>query len=178
MCNMSIEGGARAGMVAPDDKTFEFLRGRPYAPQGDIWEEALRAWRQLPSDPDAVFDKEVVIDVEKIIPQVTWGISPEHVVGVDGRIPDPQADATFASAKLNWDEIGKEPHAGWLEWYSSLLGVRRAEIVPRVADFVLSNNAARPRSIGKRTPKRAGAPATPSGAVLAPPFALVSAAND
>jgi 3-isopropylmalate/(R)-2-methylmalate dehydratase large subunit len=91
ICNLSIELGAKMGMVAPDEKTFEFLRGRRYAPQGDMWEEAREAWRQLPSDPDAVFDKEVVIDVEKIIPQVTWGISPEHVVGVDGRIPDPQA---------------------------------------------------------------------------------------
>ena len=90
ICNLSVELGAKMGMVAPDEKTFEFLGGRPYAPQGDIWDDALRAWRQLPSDPDAIFDKEVVIDVEKIIPQVTWGISPEQVVGVDGRIPDPQ----------------------------------------------------------------------------------------
>jgi 3-isopropylmalate/(R)-2-methylmalate dehydratase large subunit len=90
ICNLSIELGAKMGMVAPDEKTFEFLRGRPYAPQGDIWEEALRAWRQLPSDADVVFDKEVVIDVEKIIPQVTWGTSPEHVIGIDGRIPDPR----------------------------------------------------------------------------------------
>lgn len=90
ICNLSIELGAKMGMVAPDEKTFEFLRRRPYAPQGDMWEEALRAWRQLPSDADAIFDKEVVIDVDRIIPQVTWGISPEHVVGVDGRIPDPQ----------------------------------------------------------------------------------------
>jgi 3-isopropylmalate/(R)-2-methylmalate dehydratase large subunit len=90
ICNLSIELGAKMGMVAPDEKTFEFLRARPYAPQGDMWQEACKAWRQLPSDPDAVFDKEVVIDVDKIVPQVTWGISPEHVVGVDGRIPDPQ----------------------------------------------------------------------------------------
>ena len=91
ICNLSIELGAKMGMVAPDEKTFEFLRGRPYAPRGDMWEQALCAWRLLPSDADAIFDKEVVIDVEKIIPQVTWGISPEHVVGVDGRIPDPRA---------------------------------------------------------------------------------------
>src|SRR5215471_13371377 len=90
ICNLSIELGAKMGMVAPDEKTFEFLRGRPYAPRGSMWTQALNAWRQLPSDADAVFDREVVIDVEKIIPQVTWGISPEHVVGVDGHIPDPQ----------------------------------------------------------------------------------------
>ncbi|MCC8960258.1 3-isopropylmalate dehydratase large subunit, partial [Bradyrhizobium sp. Pear77] len=90
ICNLSIELGAKMGMVAPDETTFEFLRGRPYAPQGEMWDLAVKAWRELPSDPDAVFDREVVIDVEKIIPQVTWGISPEHVVGVDGTIPDPK----------------------------------------------------------------------------------------
>ncbi|SDT60192.1 3-isopropylmalate dehydratase, large subunit [Bradyrhizobium canariense] len=90
ICNLSIELGAKMGMVAPDEKTFEYIRGRRYAPQGVMWEQAVSAWRQLPSDPDAVFDREVVIDVDKIIPQVTWGISPEHVVGVDGRIPDPK----------------------------------------------------------------------------------------
>jgi 3-isopropylmalate/(R)-2-methylmalate dehydratase large subunit len=91
ICNLSIELGAKIGMVAPDEKTFAFLHGRPYAPTGEMWEQAVSAWRQLPSDADAVFDKEVVIEVEKIIPQVTWGISPEHVIGIDGRIPDPQA---------------------------------------------------------------------------------------
>jgi 3-isopropylmalate/(R)-2-methylmalate dehydratase large subunit len=89
ICNLSIELGAKMGLIAPDQKTYDYLRGRPYAPQGEMWTQALAAWRQLPSDPDAVFDKEVVIDVEKIIPQVTWGISPEHVIGVDGRVPDP-----------------------------------------------------------------------------------------
>jgi 3-isopropylmalate/(R)-2-methylmalate dehydratase large subunit len=89
ICNLSIELGAKLGMVAPDETTFEFLRGRPYAPQGALWEQAVLAWRQLGSDADAVFDRELVIDVEKIIPQVTWGISPEHVIGVDGCIPDP-----------------------------------------------------------------------------------------
>src|SRR6201993_3265304 len=89
ICNLSIELGAKMGMVAPDETTFAFLHDRPYAPKGARWEQAVSAWRQLPSDPDAVFDREVGIDVEKIIPQVTWGISPEHVIGVDGRIPDP-----------------------------------------------------------------------------------------
>jgi 3-isopropylmalate/(R)-2-methylmalate dehydratase large subunit len=89
ICNLSIELGAKMGMVAPDEKTYEFLRGRPYSPEGEMWEQAVRAWRQLPSDSDAVFDREVAIDVGKIIPQVTWGISPEHVIGVDGHVPDP-----------------------------------------------------------------------------------------
>jgi 3-isopropylmalate/(R)-2-methylmalate dehydratase large subunit len=90
ICNLSIELGAKIGMVAPDEKTYAYIHGRRYAPQGETWEQAVRAWRRLPSDPDAVFDKEVRIDVESIIPQVTWGISPEHVIGVDGRIPDPE----------------------------------------------------------------------------------------
>ncbi|SDJ66543.1 3-isopropylmalate dehydratase, large subunit [Bradyrhizobium lablabi] len=90
ICNLSIELGAKMGMVAPDEKTFEYLRGRPYAPEGEMWDQAVNAWRELPSDSDASFDQEVLIDVTKIIPQVTWGISPEHVIGVDGRIPDPQ----------------------------------------------------------------------------------------
>jgi 3-isopropylmalate/(R)-2-methylmalate dehydratase large subunit len=100
ICNLSIELGAKMGMVAPDDKTYEFLQGRAYAPKGEMWQRAVAAWRQLPSDPDAVFDREVVIDVEAIIPQITWGISPEHVIGVDGRIPDPKdiADPARRSA--------------------------------------------------------------------------------
>jgi 3-isopropylmalate/(R)-2-methylmalate dehydratase large subunit len=89
ICNLSIELGAKMGLIAPDEKTFDYLRGRAYAPQGEMWERAVAAWRKLPGDPDAVFDREVVIDVEKIIPQVTWGISPEHVIGVDGCVPDP-----------------------------------------------------------------------------------------
>src|SRR3954465_5546200 len=89
ICNLSIELGAKMGLIAPDEKTYDYLRGRPYAPQGAMWDRAVAAWRTLPSDPDAVFDREVVIDVTKIIPQVTWGISPEHVLPVDGRIPDP-----------------------------------------------------------------------------------------
>jgi 3-isopropylmalate/(R)-2-methylmalate dehydratase large subunit len=90
ICNLSIELGAKMGLIAPDEKTYEYVRGRTYAPQGDMWERAVAAWRQLPSDADAVFDQEVLIEVERIIPQVTWGISPEHVIGVDGHIPDPQ----------------------------------------------------------------------------------------
>jgi 3-isopropylmalate/(R)-2-methylmalate dehydratase large subunit len=90
VCNLSIELGAKMGFVAPDEKTFEYLRGRPYAPQGEMWQRAVEAWLKLPSAADAAFDREVVIDVEAISPQVTWGISPEHVIGIDGRVPDPE----------------------------------------------------------------------------------------
>ena len=89
ICNMSIEAGARAGMVAPDDTTFAYLEGRPGAPSGAAWERALDEWRQLPSDQDAVFDREVEIDVRELAPQVTWGTNPGMVVPVDGRVPDP-----------------------------------------------------------------------------------------
>jgi 3-isopropylmalate/(R)-2-methylmalate dehydratase large subunit len=91
ICNMSIEAGARAGMVAPDDTTFAYLEGRPGAPSGAAWERAADAWRALASDDDAVFDREVVIDAGELKPQVTWGTNPGMVVPVDGRVPDPAA---------------------------------------------------------------------------------------
>jgi len=93
VCNMAIEAGARAGMVAVDDKTIEYFRGRPYAPKGGHWDMAVKAWCALHSDPDAKFDKEVVLDAGDIKPQVTWGTSPEMVVAVDGRVPDPAQEA-------------------------------------------------------------------------------------
>ena len=89
VCNLSIELGAKIGMIAPDEKTFAFLKGRPYAPTGAMWDAALADWRRLPSDPDAVFDAEVRVDVNRIVPQITWGTSPEHVIPVTDRIPDP-----------------------------------------------------------------------------------------
>ncbi len=93
LCNMAIEAGARAGLVAVDDKTIEYLKGKPYAPKGKMWERAVEAWRELHSDPDAVFDKVVEIDASTLEPQVTWGTSPEMVVPVSGRVPDPEAES-------------------------------------------------------------------------------------
>jgi 3-isopropylmalate/(R)-2-methylmalate dehydratase large subunit len=90
LCNMTVEAGARCGMVAVDDKTIAYLKGRPQAPQGDKWERAVACWRTLKSDDDAVFDRVLSIDVGKISPQVTWGTSPEMVTTVDGRVPDPR----------------------------------------------------------------------------------------
>jgi 3-isopropylmalate/(R)-2-methylmalate dehydratase large subunit len=89
ICNMSIEAGARAGMIAPDDTTFAFLEGRPAAPKGAGWERALDRWSALPSDPDADFDRVVEIDVAELAPQVSWGTNPGMVVPVDGAVPDP-----------------------------------------------------------------------------------------
>jgi 3-isopropylmalate/(R)-2-methylmalate dehydratase large subunit len=88
---MSIEAGARAGMVAPDDTTFAYIEGRPAAPTGAAWERALDGWRALRSDEDAVFDDEVVVDVTALVPQVTWGTNPGMVAPIDGRVPDPAA---------------------------------------------------------------------------------------
>jgi 3-isopropylmalate/(R)-2-methylmalate dehydratase large subunit len=89
VCNMSIEGGARAGLIAPDERVFAYLEGRPYAPRGEDWERALDWWRSLRSDVGAHFDRSVVIDAEAIEPTVSWGTSPEDVVAVGGSIPSP-----------------------------------------------------------------------------------------
>jgi 3-isopropylmalate/(R)-2-methylmalate dehydratase large subunit len=98
VCNMTIEGGGRAGMVAVDEKTIEYLRGRPYAPTGEHWERAVALWQDLHSDPDARFDREVRLDAAAIKPQVTWGTSPEMVVAVDGAVPDPERETDAVKA--------------------------------------------------------------------------------
>ena len=90
ICNLSIELGAKIGMVAPDDTAFEYLATRPLSPKGARWDQAVAYWRGLPSDDDAEFDAEVVVDATAIAPQVTWGTSPQQVLPVDGRVPDPQ----------------------------------------------------------------------------------------
>ncbi len=91
--NMAIEGGARSGLIAPDDKTIEYLRGRPMAPTGADWDAAVAYWRTLPSDSNAVFDKTVILDAADIGPNVTWGTSPEDVVAITGTVPDPMSFA-------------------------------------------------------------------------------------
>ena len=90
ICNMSIEGGARAGLIAPDDKTLEYIKGRPRAPKAGAYETALRHWQSLYSDKDAAFDSEIVLHAERFPPLVTWGTSPEQVVSVSGRVPRPE----------------------------------------------------------------------------------------
>lgn len=89
LCNMSIEAGARAGMVAPDEKTFEHLKNRPFAPSGNTFDAAVSAWKELPSDPDAKFDVTVNINANDVLPQVTWGTSPGMVTDINSRVPDP-----------------------------------------------------------------------------------------
>ena len=90
VCNMSIEGGARAGLIAPDDKTFEYIKGRPYAPKKENWDKAINFWRSLPSDRGAEYDKKININASNIYPQVTWGTSPQDVASIDGKVPDPK----------------------------------------------------------------------------------------
>jgi 3-isopropylmalate/(R)-2-methylmalate dehydratase large subunit len=96
VCNMSIEAGARAGMIAPDQKTFAYLKGRPYAPAGARWDEALAFWKTFSSDPDARFDREVRLDGGAIAPTVTWGTSPQDALPVTARVPDPTAEPDVA----------------------------------------------------------------------------------
>lgn len=111
LCNLTIEGGARAGLVAPDETTFDYLRGRPAAPKGGAWDIALASWKTLFSDPDAVFDREVRIDASAIAPLVTWGTSPEDVVPVTGAAPSPEAFASpdkRASVARALDYMGLE----------------------------------------------------------------------
>lgn len=99
VCNMAIEAGARVGLVAVDDTTIDYIQGRPYAPQGELWEQAVAAWRQLHSDADAVFDHEVHIDAATIKPQVTWGTSPEMVTSIEDRVPNPDAESDEVKAE-------------------------------------------------------------------------------
>ena len=112
VCNMSIEGGARAGLVAPDDKTFAYVQGRPYAPKGADWDKAVAWWKSLATDPGATYDKSVQIRAEDIQPTVTWGTSPEDVVAIGGVVPAPEsfADASKRdAARVSLDYMGLEP---------------------------------------------------------------------
>ncbi len=101
LCNMSIEGGARVGMIAPDDVTYAYLEGRPYAPQGELFDQAVTYWRTLASDADAAFDKSIGLDVGTLAPHVTWGTSPQDALPVLGRVPDPK-DAPNEGEARRW----------------------------------------------------------------------------
>jgi 3-isopropylmalate/(R)-2-methylmalate dehydratase large subunit len=93
VCNMSIEAGARAGLIAPDAATFAYIRGRPMAPAGEAWDRAVEHWQTLPTDPGARFDREVAVDAAAVAPTVTWGTSPEHTAPITGVVPEPESDA-------------------------------------------------------------------------------------
>ena len=113
ICNMSIEGGARAGLIAPDDKTFEYIKGRPYAPKGEDWNKAVEYWKSLPTEEEAFFDQEIIIKASDILPQVTWGTSPQDVVPINGSVPDPKNidDVNRRNAvQRSLDYMGLEPN--------------------------------------------------------------------
>jgi 3-isopropylmalate/(R)-2-methylmalate dehydratase large subunit len=99
VCNMSIEAGARAGLIAPDATTFAYLKGRRFAPKGVAWDEAVREWSKLPTDPGAKFDRELVIDAATLVPYVSWGTSPGMVAPITATVPDPAAAATEQERK-------------------------------------------------------------------------------
>ena len=113
ICNMSIEGGARAGLIAPDAKTLEYIKDRPYAPKGENWDMAVNFWKTLPSDEGAKYDKEINIKGDTIVPQVTWGTSPQDVAPINGNVPDPKniKDVNRRSAvERSLQYMGLEPN--------------------------------------------------------------------
>ncbi|MFT5182736.1 MAG: 3-isopropylmalate/(R)-2-methylmalate dehydratase large subunit, partial [Alphaproteobacteria bacterium] len=103
VCNMSIEGGARAGLIAPDETTYAYLEGRPMVPKAGAWQQAVAYWKTLPSDAGATYDKEVILAAADIAPQVTWGTSPENVVPITGSVPDPDHDARDDNQRQAWE---------------------------------------------------------------------------
>jgi len=112
VCNMSIEGGARGGLIAPDETTFAYIKGRPFAPKADEWDAAVAYWKTLYTDPDAQFDKSVVIDAADVEPSVTWGTSPEDVVAIGGTVPAPESFADPSkqeAARASLDYMDLEP---------------------------------------------------------------------
>jgi 3-isopropylmalate/(R)-2-methylmalate dehydratase large subunit len=111
LCNLNIEMGGRSGFVAPDEATFAWLKGRPYLPQGAMWDRALEYWRSLTTDDDAVFDREIVLDCSALEPQITWGTDPSQVVGISGHVPDPAAidPNRRAAAQSAFGYMGLEP---------------------------------------------------------------------
>ena len=113
ICNMSIEAGARAGLIAPDEKTFEYIKGRPYAPKAENWTKAIKYWKSLTSELDAMYDKEVKIKASSIEPQVTWGTSPQDVVSINGKTPDPKKisdSKTRGAVQRSLDYMGLTPN--------------------------------------------------------------------
>ncbi len=119
VCNMSIEAGARAGLIAPDEKTFAYLEGREFAPKGEAWDKAVADWRTLPTEDGAVFDRELHIDATQLVPQVSWGTSPGMVADITGQVPDPEAMP---------DENSKKAARRALEYMGLRAGTPLAEV--------------------------------------------------
>jgi 3-isopropylmalate/(R)-2-methylmalate dehydratase large subunit len=112
LCNLTIEAGARAGLIAPDEKTFEYLKDKPMSPKGEEWNRAVKYWKSLPSDEDAEYDKTIEIDAGNLTPLVTWGTSPEDVISIDGNIPnleDIQDESKRSAVKRSLDYMNLVP---------------------------------------------------------------------
>jgi 3-isopropylmalate/(R)-2-methylmalate dehydratase large subunit len=158
LCNLSIEMGAKMGMIAPDETTYAYLAGRRYAPKGADFDAAVAHWRTLPSDADAVFDREAVIDAASVAPTVTWGTSPEHAMRVDGTIPDPaaagdaagraalqaaldymglQAGRPIAGTKVDWVFIGSCTNSRLSDLRQAAAVARGGHVAPGVTAWVV-----------------------------------------
>ena len=158
LCNLSVELGARFGLVAPDQRTFDFLRGRPFAPQGAAFDAAVADWRQLPGDADARFDREEVIDAAAVRPTITWGTSPEHAIAIDGRVPDPleapdatrrdtlaaaldymglEAGQMIAGTPVDWVFIGSCANSRLSDLRAAAEVARGRQVAPRVTAWVV-----------------------------------------
>ncbi|HSB88140.1 MAG TPA: 3-isopropylmalate dehydratase large subunit, partial [Ilumatobacteraceae bacterium] len=158
LCNMSIEMGAKIGMIAPDDTTYEYLAGRPMAPRGELLDEAVAAWRSLPSDDDAMFAREHTLDVSSLGPRVTWGTTPEHVIPIDGTIPDPDDETdpqrrtamrdaltymglrpgeVIAGTPIDWVFIGSCANSRLTDLRAAAGVVRGRHVAPRVRAWVV-----------------------------------------
>ena len=148
LCNLSIEMGAKMGMIAPDERTFDYLAGRRYAPAGDAFDAAVAAWRRLPSDADAVFDREEVIDAAAVAPTVTWGTSPEHAMAVDGIIPETADRAALeymglrpgqpiAGTKVDWVFIGSCTNGRLSDLRQAAAVARGGHVAPGVTAWVV-----------------------------------------
>ena len=126
LCNLTVELGARCGLVAPDERTIDYVRGRPYAPQGAAFDAAVAYWRTLRTDDDAVFDRDEVVDASDVAPTITWGTSPEHAIAIDARVPDPahvdsaKRESLRRRARLHGTRAGRADRR-----HARRLGVRR-----------------------------------------------------
>jgi 3-isopropylmalate/(R)-2-methylmalate dehydratase large subunit len=166
ICNLSVELGAKYGLVAPDEKTFAYLKGRPFVPAGDLFDRAVAHWRGLRSDEGARFDREIEIDVAGLAPTVTWGTSPEHAIPVDGRLPDPadaadretgkawanaldymglEAGASLAGTKVDWVFIGSCTNARLSDLRAAAALVRGRQVAKGVTAWVV------PGSVGVKS---------------------------
>jgi 3-isopropylmalate/(R)-2-methylmalate dehydratase large subunit len=158
LCNLSIEMGAKIGMVAPDETTFQWLAGRDFAPRGAAWDAALGAWRALASDDDAAFERDLAIEMRDIAPQITWGTSPEHVIPVTGRTPDPataanaeqraaweaalaymglEANAPIAGTRVDWVFIGSCTNSRLEDLRAAAAVLRGRKVAPHVTAWVV-----------------------------------------